>query len=289
MRCSDCQSYQFREVHGDITCIGCGLVKEAHVLVDQPPSYGYFEDSDSKTQQKQQKQQQQSQQQSQKQWQKQWQQKDQHESISSDDFIHVQNILHVSHDTINLARDILVKACKEQGIKIRGQERRLMFAAVAVYYACKHLPGGGKTKEEICCCLGLSSKGFGRVCTEIRTSLCEVGPVDDAMLKDLGIDDLVNRHILLLSSQLNEYKCSNEHKCLDKTKLRSTIYKLYYKVKPFETTLACAPHILVTTLLFMALKFLKVRITMKKVANACGTCVATIIQYESMIRDLLST
>lgn len=284
-KCSDCGSIQFRQVYGDITCIGCGLVKEAHVLVDQV-TYGDVGDlvqnfeinpmkkikiggqkintivrpveSES----------------------------DATNTISFEDFKQVQQTLQLSHETLGLARDILDKALKVQGIRVRGRDRRLLFVAVAFYYACKHLPGGGKTKEEICCCLGFSSKGFGRVCTEIRTALCEIGHVEDSVLKDTKIDDLVNRHISLVlnTKDLN----TKDLKTNDlKNNVRSTIYKLYAKVKPFETNLACAPHILVTTLLFMAMKFLKVQITLKTVALACGTCVATIIQYESMIKDLL--
>lgn len=256
-RCTDCGARDLREIHGDLTCVHCGLVKEAHLLSDCPDWHDFADDIPTSKKCKI------------------IQHTTEHFAFR-DEFSTIQNTLQLHDTVIDIAKDILKTWLKKSNTLVKGYDRKIMCAAVAVYYACKNQPGGGRTKEELCCMLGLSTKGFGKVCTSIRTTLSDTIIATGAMTTGTKFQDLINRFISLLHLTSGQTRM-----------IRSTVHKLYDRVKPFETSLCCATHNLVATLIYMASMYLKLNLTMKGVGESCGVSVATIIQYEKMIKEFL--
>jgi transcription initiation factor TFIIIB Brf1 subunit/transcription initiation factor TFIIB len=270
-KCTDCGSPSLRIIHGDLTCTGCGLVLEGHIFEDCPE----YHDAEAvqvaandhmqrnKTKQK--------------------VIVDANTSTSGisgfkDTFECITKCTGVHESVIQQAQGILTQYLDCAKTHIKGYERRLLYAAVCVYFACKDTNGGGRTKDQICNDLGLGVKGFAKASTQVREVLGHTVMAKAAMATGTRFDDQLNRFISSLNLPTPHVR-----------DLRKTTHRLYTKVKPFEATLCCATQNLVATLLYMGCMYLKLNVKMKDIVHACCVSSTTIIQYEAMIKDLLMT
>lgn len=284
-KCADCRQQDFVEFQGDLTCCHCGLVAAERMMTDEPEwrsfaqeftSYGGNDNSRVGAH-------------------------DGHmqtfiqnggklsrlnmaliprlqHSISCQDlFEKMQITLNTSDHVTQTARDMFNKYNEATKISIKSDEKRRALAGACIFYACKTVLGGARSREDICHPIGIHISVFHKACTRISDVLLTLPGYRDLAMSGAGVDDTRLKMIRSV------YGIDPVHH----HKVRQTVDKLYAKVQLDPDIRLMDTEKLNATLIYMACMFLKLQITMKVVAECCGASSTTIINIEKIVKRIL--
>lgn len=192
-------------------------------------------------------------------------------------FDSISDRINLSDDIITLSKEMLTEYHKKCTSNFKGEHRRLLFAAVSIYYASKTIPGASRTKEEMCTALGLCTKQFSKTCTEVKEALKNTQYDRNLMQSGARSIDMLNRLLQFLPFRSDA----------DKNKVRSTVLKLHDRLSASNIITTIAPTTLMGTIIFMACLFTKTKMTMKAISEGCGISLTTIINTETLLKQIL--
>jgi transcription initiation factor TFIIIB Brf1 subunit/transcription initiation factor TFIIB len=99
-----------------------------------------------------------------------------------------------------------------------------------------------------------------------------------------NLSDSITRMLDIISNEIDV-----KHKIEIRNKLRPIISKLQDRVNVDHRSSVANPEKMNATLIFMACKFAKIRMTLKKIAILFSTSEPTILKLEKVVQDILIT
>lgn len=256
--CLDCHSTRFVESHGDLTCMGCGLVKYERLMIDEPEFGTYYDDTSStfttntrlarfnnSIQ------------------------KYDHLSSLTDTFEYVHRVIHVPECVIEESKRLLQHVFSSTSFK--GDLRREMLVVAAVYFCSKQF-----VFDNLCYHFVFPKPQFNKMCTAIADAC-----IGSEFEKLTSTGTRAMDTITVLVSNVQAIPS-------DKTfTIKKTVMALYDRTKHDAFIQTLVPDKLNATLVYMACRICKIPITLKQIESDCKTSMTTLINIEKHVKGLL--
>lgn len=244
MQCWQCGAQHIVYDHGDYTCTACGLVLEAHTLVDDYQSvadrtYPCIQKNTHNTR-----------------------------MYRIEQLFALLSQRHHIHKAILQEAKTIFQQAHIQ-LHIKGHDRNITLAAVALYIASMRIPGAAYNKHTICDIYDIDKYTFAQLLAATQQYIPQQ--------RQSHVQDIIHRFINQVTNQ-------NNHK----QNIRNTAQRIIHRIE-HQPTIQNISHInIAATIIVMAVKIHKINITTTHIAISCDISIATIINTEKTIKQLLT-
>lgn len=259
--CTDCGNRHIIETSHELICNMCGLVLQERMFTEDPewrsfsddlPMYGNHKSNMCRVEPS-------------------------HEIIKQE----TRDIMCCIQDRTQLPEAI----CKSGGLlyeefrKHCSMNKKWYVVGAFVFYAQRDLQSGARTKEELCEALGLDVSTFSKALTMVKDVLYQSKSTQRLVAPRDNYRDTLHRLVASIQS-------IPEKRFLE---VKRTVYKLHSKIqKPDSVFASIQADKLNAGLVYMACRFLHIKVTMKEISDFTCTSMATIIKIESLVKGVLS-
>jgi transcription initiation factor TFIIIB Brf1 subunit/transcription initiation factor TFIIB len=254
-RCTDCGNTHIVETSHELVCNYCGLVLQERMFTDDPEWRSFSEGISTSCRAE--------------------------VVIKSMNFETRQII-----ENIHQSTQILESVCQNGGMlydehhKRCGANQKLYVVSAFVFYAQREQNSGVRTKEEICEVLGFDIIQFNKVLTAVKEVLFQSTNAKHLVRHRDNVKDTMHRIVVCVPG------------IPDKSiqDVKRVMNRLHNKIdRSAEAFSSIQPEKLNAALVYMACRFLNIKMTIKEVSEATLTSMATIIKIEALVKDVLSS
>lgn len=261
-KCTDCGNSTIVETNHEYVCNNCGLVLIDRLFTDEPEWRQYAselpfaETSNSRV--------------------------DMIDNAQTFKDIEVRNIVECIQSKLHLPEHICTNGGQlyEEFKNKCSSNKKWCLVSAFVFYAQRDLVTGARTKDEFINAIGLIASQFNKTLTMVKEVLFQQKETQRLVTHRENVSDTLHRLVVMVKS-------IPENRIQD---VKRTVNKLYAKIdRSAEPFSSIQVDKLNAAIIYMACRYLKMRITVKEVAESCSTSMATIIKVETLVKERLST
>lgn len=255
MQCTDCGNTHIIETNHELICNNCGLVLQERMYTDDPEWHSCAEGFNTKCRA---------------------------EVINNSLTQSTRMII----DTIQGCTDLPDGICQNGGRMYEEHHtkcavhKKWYTVCAFVFYAQRDLTSGARTKDEFCTAVGLDITQFSKVLGTVKDVLFQTKETQHYVRPRDNVADTLHRLVLSVPSipqgAIQEVK-RTVNRIMDKIDRSAANFASIQSQK------------LNAAVVYMACRFLKIKTTIKEVAESTNTSMATIIKIEAIVKTTMAT